>query len=70
MIVKANVVYKDGKRGNEWFLVRFDHTPVKEVTKKKRRTGLCSIFYLTDDESYKVVKILLHESVVKRRNSL
>ena len=34
MIVKANVVYKDGKRGNEWFLVRFDHTPVKEVTKK------------------------------------
>jgi len=53
MIVKANVVYKDGKRGSEWFLVRFDHTPVKEVTKKKRRTGLCSIFYLTDDESYK-----------------
>ena len=53
MIVKANVVYKDGKRGNEWFLVRFDHTPVKQVTKKHRRTGLCSIFYLTDDESYK-----------------
>lgn len=50
MIVKANVLTKDGKRGTEWFLVRFDHTPVKDVTKRHRRTGLCSIFYLTEDD--------------------
>ena len=50
MIVKAKVLKKDGGRGTEWFLVRFDHTPIKEVTKRHRRTGLCTIFYLTEDD--------------------
>lgn len=50
MIVKANVKYKNGTRGDEWFLVRFDHTPISQVTKKHRRTGMCSIYYLTNKE--------------------
>ena len=52
MIVKANVEYNDGKRGDEWFLVRFDHTPADKVSKHHRRTGLCTIFYLTDKVDY------------------
>jgi hypothetical protein len=38
--------------GNEWFLVKFDHTPYQNVTKRHRRTGICSIFYLTDSNDY------------------
>jgi hypothetical protein len=52
MIVKANVAYPNGTRGYEWFLVRFDHTPVKDVTKRHRRTGLCSIYYLANPGEY------------------
>lgn len=52
MIVKANVKYNNGERGEEWFLVRFDHTPVKQVSKRHRRTGLCTIYYLTDSNDY------------------
>ena len=52
MIVKANVKYKDGTRGYEYFLVRFDHSPIKETKKKHRRIGICSIYYLTDDDSF------------------
>ena len=56
MIVKANVAYKDGKRGNEWFLVRFDHSQVDQEKQKKgirqRRTGVCTIYYLTNDETF------------------
>ena len=49
MIVKAKVVNKNsGKQTEEYFLVRFDHTPVNQVTKRKRRTGICSIYYLSD----------------------
>lgn len=52
MIVKANVKYNDGHRGDEWFLVRFDHSPVKNAKKRHRRIGLCTIFYLTDKPDY------------------
>ena len=49
MIVKAKVVDKiSGKLTEEYFLVRFDHTPITQVTKRKRRTGICSIYYLSD----------------------
>lgn len=52
MIVNANVVDKEsGLRTNAYFLVRFDHTPVDQVSKKKRRTGLCSIYYLADKDN-------------------
>lgn len=52
MIVKANVVDKEtGLRSDAYFLVRFDHRPIKEVKKHHRRTGLCSIYYLTNEKS-------------------
>ena len=52
MIVKANVVDKEtGLRSDAYFLVRFDHTPIKDVKKRHRRTGLCSIYYLSDAKS-------------------
>lgn len=52
MIVKANVVDKEsGLRTEAYFLVRFDHTPVEQVTKRKRRTGLCSVYYLSNEDS-------------------
>lgn len=52
MIVKANVVDKEtGLRSDAYFLVRFDHTPIKDVKKRHRRTGLCSIYYLSDEKS-------------------
>ena len=52
MIVKANVVDKEtGLRSDVYFLVRFDHTPIKDVKKRHRRTGLCSIYYLSDEKS-------------------
>lgn len=54
MIVKANVVDKvTGLRSDAYFLVRFDHTPFKGVKKHHRRTGLCSIYYLSDEKSLK-----------------
>lgn len=54
MIVKANVVDKvTGQRSDAYFLVRFDHTPIKGVKKHHRRTGLCSIYYLSEDKSLK-----------------
>lgn len=57
MIVKANVIDKaTGKRKDEYFLVRFDHTPVDKEKQKKgilqRRTGVCSIYYLADSPSW------------------
>ena len=56
MIVKANVATKEGGRTFEWFLVRFDHTPVDQEKQKKHipqeRCGVCSIYFLTDDTSY------------------
>lgn len=52
MIVKANVVDKEtGLRSDAYFLVRFDHSPIKDVKKRHRRTGLCSIYYLSDEKS-------------------
>ncbi len=52
MIVKANVVDKEtGLRSDAYFLVRFDHSPIKDVKKRHRRTGLCSIYYLADEKS-------------------
>ena len=54
MIVKANVVDKEtGMRTDAYFLVRFDHTPIKGVKKHHRRTGLCSIYYLSNEKSLK-----------------
>lgn len=52
MIVKANVLDKQtNERHDAWFLVRFDHTPYKKVSKKHRRVGVCSIYYLSNRDT-------------------
>lgn len=49
MIVKANVARDiDGKRVYDWFLVKFGHSRPKSFNGKHRRSGYCSIYYLTD----------------------
>lgn len=57
MIVTANVIdKKTGKRKDEYFLVRFDHSPVDKEKQKKhipqRRSGICSIYYLSSEPKW------------------